>query len=246
MGRFLTADPYKASGGPSDPGSWNQYAYVGGDPINRYDPSGQFYEVPDPLPDPFAPGPQRGPAKPSPTDPPLPPKVDFKTNQFARSLLQKRLTGFADSDCYDVLQEGGIDPDKIINNYSSVLFFDARDTSPYSDVPLSYIVKGDTSGQTIGGSAGPRATTISGTKDVLLGGDFFGVNLNRLSSAQLAGFQLDQQNTLLHEVIHALTGLSDNNLFTNQVFLQNGLDNSDYKNFGNTGAFTDWLKNGCK
>ena len=31
-GRFLSPDPYKASGGPADPGSWNRYAYVQSDP----------------------------------------------------------------------------------------------------------------------------------------------------------------------------------------------------------------------
>ncbi len=40
MGRFMTPDPYKASGGPSDPGSWNRYAYTRGDPVNRADPGG--------------------------------------------------------------------------------------------------------------------------------------------------------------------------------------------------------------
>ena len=39
-GRFTTADPYMASGGPADPGSWNRYAYVGGDPVNFGDPRG--------------------------------------------------------------------------------------------------------------------------------------------------------------------------------------------------------------
>jgi RHS repeat-associated protein len=38
--RFNTPDPYQASGGPSDPGSWNRYSYVGGDPVNRLDPGG--------------------------------------------------------------------------------------------------------------------------------------------------------------------------------------------------------------
>ncbi len=38
--RFTTPDPYRASGGPSDPGSWNRYAYVVGDPINFNDPRG--------------------------------------------------------------------------------------------------------------------------------------------------------------------------------------------------------------
>ena len=36
-GRFLTPDPYMASVGPADPGSWNRYAYTRGDPVNRYD-----------------------------------------------------------------------------------------------------------------------------------------------------------------------------------------------------------------
>ena len=38
--RFLSADPYQASGGANDPRSWNHYAYVGNDPVNRTDPSG--------------------------------------------------------------------------------------------------------------------------------------------------------------------------------------------------------------
>jgi RHS repeat-associated protein len=39
-GRFITPDPYQASAGPADPGSWNRYTYVGGDPVNFNDPSG--------------------------------------------------------------------------------------------------------------------------------------------------------------------------------------------------------------
>jgi len=27
-GRFLTSDPYQASAGPEDPGSWNRYVYI--------------------------------------------------------------------------------------------------------------------------------------------------------------------------------------------------------------------------
>jgi RHS repeat-associated protein len=45
-GRFLTPDPYRASGGPADPGSWNRYAHTRGDPINRYDPHGLEDEEP--------------------------------------------------------------------------------------------------------------------------------------------------------------------------------------------------------
>ena len=37
-GRFLTADG--KGGGADDPGSFNKYAYAGGDPVNRVDPNG--------------------------------------------------------------------------------------------------------------------------------------------------------------------------------------------------------------
>jgi len=39
QGRFTTPDPSGAAD-PSDPGSWNMYAYAGGDPINYNDPEG--------------------------------------------------------------------------------------------------------------------------------------------------------------------------------------------------------------
>ena len=41
----MTPDPYTSSGRLSDPQTWNHYAYVGGDPVNRRDPSGQMYEL---------------------------------------------------------------------------------------------------------------------------------------------------------------------------------------------------------
>ena len=42
-GRFNTADPYQASAGAGDPGSWNRYSYVVGDPVNRVDPTGRVW-----------------------------------------------------------------------------------------------------------------------------------------------------------------------------------------------------------
>ncbi|HKV42316.1 MAG TPA: RHS repeat-associated core domain-containing protein [Blastocatellia bacterium] len=39
-GSFMTADPYKNSAGPKDPGSWSRYIYVTSDPLNLVDPSG--------------------------------------------------------------------------------------------------------------------------------------------------------------------------------------------------------------
>src|SRR5205823_3638594 len=39
-GRFNTPDPSLNSNADVLPGNWNRYAYVGGDPINKTDPSG--------------------------------------------------------------------------------------------------------------------------------------------------------------------------------------------------------------
>jgi RHS repeat-associated protein len=39
-GRFMTPDPYRKSGNRRNPQSWNRYAYVLGDPVNRNDPKG--------------------------------------------------------------------------------------------------------------------------------------------------------------------------------------------------------------
>jgi RHS repeat-associated protein len=39
-GRFNTADSLASSAMADDPGSWNKYAYVGGDPVNRNDKHG--------------------------------------------------------------------------------------------------------------------------------------------------------------------------------------------------------------
>lgn len=42
-GRFATVDPTRRSAEPLDPTSWNRYLYVGGDPVNRIDPSGPYW-----------------------------------------------------------------------------------------------------------------------------------------------------------------------------------------------------------
>jgi RHS repeat-associated protein len=41
IARFLTPDPYAGSVRRGNPQSWNRYAYVKGDPVNRNDPSGR-------------------------------------------------------------------------------------------------------------------------------------------------------------------------------------------------------------
>jgi RHS repeat-associated protein len=40
FGRFMSPDPYRASGGSGSPASWNRYSYTRGDPVNRSDRTG--------------------------------------------------------------------------------------------------------------------------------------------------------------------------------------------------------------
>ena len=47
-GRFATSDPYGGSAKSTRPQSWNRYAYVEGDPINEFDPTGEFMLAPQP------------------------------------------------------------------------------------------------------------------------------------------------------------------------------------------------------
>jgi RHS repeat-associated protein len=42
-GRFMTPDPSRKSADVTDPGTWNLYRYVGGDPVNRIDPTGRDF-----------------------------------------------------------------------------------------------------------------------------------------------------------------------------------------------------------
>jgi len=66
--RFLTPDPYQASGGPASPQSWNRYSYVHSDPLNFYDPAGlDDTPVPPPSTPPATATPP--PASPTPTAP---------------------------------------------------------------------------------------------------------------------------------------------------------------------------------
>jgi RHS repeat-associated protein len=45
LGRWLSPDPDNAGADESDPQSWNGYSYVGNNPIDRTDPTGQDWEV---------------------------------------------------------------------------------------------------------------------------------------------------------------------------------------------------------
>ena len=47
FGRLMSPDPYQASAGANNPGSWNRYSYVQGDPINYGNPQGLLIVIED-------------------------------------------------------------------------------------------------------------------------------------------------------------------------------------------------------
>ena len=121
-GRFISPDPYQASGGPSDPGSWNRYAYVGGDPIRYDDPSGRERQdcTVDGLPfsgcgigtgDPGDPGDGSG-GGPEPPPPPPPPDPSCSTSvQFGGTPM--------DASAQSVSGPGGA-PKNSLGKYSTI------------------------------------------------------------------------------------------------------------------------------
>jgi len=52
FGRYMTSDPYRTSAAAYNPGTWNRYAYVEGDPVNGIDRTGLFKNAEDCINDP--------------------------------------------------------------------------------------------------------------------------------------------------------------------------------------------------
>ena len=100
----MTPDPYRASGGPADPGSWNRYMYVGGDPMSRFDPKGLYWCSPldrevESDSDCYDPG---VPGNPSPGPPYLAPLTTADKLVGVRDVL-KRTDGQLGKECLDYL-----------------------------------------------------------------------------------------------------------------------------------------------
>ncbi|MCX6596982.1 MAG: RHS repeat-associated core domain-containing protein [Acidobacteria bacterium] len=229
-GRFLSSDPYRASGGPSDPGSWNRYAYVQGDPVNFGDSSGldrisfdaytaclfrtPIWEVWGSLTSwdkkclqvqleaGSARSPEGGLGE-FPRGGTEPSRVENK--QQARAALKSALRSKADSKCWKMFLSNV--PLEVANAAANgITFFDGR-----SDTGSTGMFGGPFNVPFAvypGLRPGAFATTLTNaanvpTPNVVLWGNFF------KSSAS------DQEHTLWHEFIHVATKLTDEDMITN-------------------------------
>ena len=250
-GRFLTPDPYMANnGGPgdvADPGSWNRYAYVGGDPINYYDPEGLWKLAPHHDQGGGDGGPGKGTIpinkpvakKPDP-DRQLPTHgggagwwaADAATDNSARATLLQRLQNISGSNCdkafSDVIE--GYTTKSLTREVNGTGFYNVN-SSGISDLTQNQVSgNGNTTylGATLG-SGNTAGTIIDGTRSaVLLGANFFS-NTNGVY----------QGNVLLHELLHAYTGWSDAEVFS--AFSGHGLSNPS----GDTEDISAWLSTDC-
>jgi len=163
---------------------------------------------------------------------------DSKTNASARGLLDQRLEGFADSNCFKVLSHEGVRVQDILDNYLNENFFDVRQGSAYASLTLSQIGISSSSTATLnnilGGADAKTVGTLgsASTTGVLVGTQyFFSGSTDTL-----------RMNSLLHEMLHALGGFDDAQILGNAYFLANGLIN---KGYGDTSGISDWLSRDC-
>jgi hypothetical protein len=252
----MTPDPYQASGGPSDPQSWNRYAYTRGDPVNRYDPWGTqdtcsgVCQSFNPIPGQSGLGDQNYGASPGVdrdggiiqpwNDPvgqktviPFKPVIDPNANKWARGVLSKAFTSFAGSNC---------DKDfaAIIPHYNTQLFENYSNVANFyyaasADAGLTQNqVSGNGSSTTLGSTLplGTTAVTLTTAQGAVSPAILLG---NGILNFQGAG------SVLIHELLHAFTNWSDATIY--QDFANYGLVNPGD---GSTSAISRWISTDCK
>jgi RHS repeat-associated protein len=257
MGRFLTADPYQASGGPANPGSWNRYAYVEGDPVNLADPRG-LEAVPT-----FSitayigllgTGTNSGAENPGGNT------VDMEVVNELES-PQKTLIGggvsFRDwltagldlvlaGPCYGVFKKLGLDPSLLKRNAGSVNIVDARSSGVLNSGISRFIGSSTYSGTVAKNLGSSDAMTAGGSLGwtIFLSARFFGSSARTLGSADLENFLLHRTFDLVHEILHT-TGVSDGFFLSNPQGLIFGPELAGARIY-NTEFITQWLEGGCQ
>ena len=231
-GRFNTPDPYQASAGAGDPGSWNRYSYVQGDPVNFIDPQGRFLCNPDycnadtPLV-----GPDDNAAVPGRVIPPKPRGVQDKGGwntdpnttgqtawQYLNSIWSNCLSDFKQIPGFSASQFG----ETLLN----MSFVDARDKQTLATNVNFYTGSGDmrTLAQVL--ANGDNAVTLPGSNVVALSGNYF---------SDLT--QTEQVGAAIHEALH-MTFPSQSEVQLAGVLMNFGFQPSSKFT---SGEITDWI-----
>jgi RHS repeat-associated protein len=262
MGRFLTPDPGGTAADTSDPGSWNRYAYVGGDPVNHYDPQGlyrcwvdddnsnckgaagsiglmggytsTYFSNPEGAGYTTGSGTVIGGSGGGGGG--APPKVTSASG--ALTLLNSTITSL-DPQCSKVLPG----TDVLLKDAGQLNFFDARasadgnKTVPQIAPALAAYNPTGTLQSIVGGA---NAVTLNGAKGsisntILLGNQFF---LDDIYGNN-ANYSVGQTAVLLHELLHYATQLGDD-AFVSKY----GIQPQQYES--SSSAINRWLQNDCR
>jgi len=241
FGRFTTPDPYMASGGPADSQSWNRYAYVRSDPVNRFDPAGladfsvngYCYSCLDGYIY-IAGGGDKPPQRPKSDDTDRP--VPGSSGVSIQARLQARLLGALFNlpvACSNAFQNIGISTSTLIGDSLLLAFFDTTDPTQAAITVGS--INGTSDPTTLAAVvSGPTvAAFIPGTNAVVLSGAYF------LAPAQY------RNDVLIHEDLHYASGLGDAKLaYVLGLFTLAQLPYVTVE--AASVALTSFIDNGCK
>jgi len=205
---MMTPDPYQStsggSGDPDNPQSWNRYAYTIGDPVNWYDPDGEFYQPPQqppnqPLP-PFV--------NSNPTSGPSPSQQAKSQNKPPNGVLtggmvysnagQVALQWLKNPSCQKLFGTGLGNPENVLQSLLNTGSFDGLITLNTSYIPI-------TSSTTLGGFTLPTPVGMLGA--VTGTGAVITINQNipivPTGSAEATNAINDVAETLIEELAHA-------------------------------------------
>ena len=234
LGRFLSPDPYRASGGPADPGSWNRYAYVMDDPVNLSDPEGLV--TVDPWLETFQIWNQflimwqgQVPQRRVLTDPPA------LTGAQDKAMLKKRILNLGN--CTRILGPG-VSTSDLWDVTKDIKYFNGSPDAPGSDRSQNAVSRN-------GNNTNLADTVQHDVADTLLGSNGKSIPYVVLGMDFYNDPSVSQPDVLLHEALHValgLGGVGDKDLKT---YLEQFGFVRGYGHTGGTDDITQWLKDNC-
>ena len=251
----MTPDPYAASGGPSDPGSWNRYAYTRGDPVNRYDPEGNQDCGPEGSnfncdgPPILFPGGSNGNgntleqeknqhAGPSNTN--IPGWQFLQLNRLLHAVVANAFANLS-AQCESQLTADGFNVNAIATTASTTAYYTTQQFGNVTVASITGYVNPSDPGETLsqyigdGNAAVLYSSSAQLSNDVVLGANFFTFDLGGYGTTVLAS----QIISLLHEALHTGTGLNDQ-VIAGMLGYGNNLSPDQAST-----DISDWLSAGC-
>ena len=253
FGRFMTPDPFKPGAGLDDPASWNQYSYTGGEPVNRTDPTGEFWVsmgtfslpggtislfgwVNSPIQHLFVPVFYMltyAPPLPSPVVAnPAQTRVTSKTQ--AGTATRAAIDGMSGKCASELKQDLNISGDvrnALKDKSTTEMFWDARSPGGEGAIWADVLVPGAPHAQLYSaGTTDTQAFVIEAngrqTGNVVLKNNFFTAD------------RAEQDITLIHELLHVYSNKNDDNL-------AKALGVFDGSSRNSSSRITAWLRGDC-